>query len=128
MYRGLKWKEKSGEISQNFTQMKTINKNNIQNHLLTSKKKLYAITLREMNYYYKVGDISQEIKIPKCKENIPVGGGSVEFGSVKFDPTLLSNEAKIHLRWLIQKELLKQDVLLIGGFYFYLLFLLFLLI
>ena len=55
---------------------------------------------------FGIGDVEQETKIPAREEFVPGN---------KSDPFLDSVEARDHLRWIMQKDSLGQDMLLMGG-------------
>ena len=55
---------------------------------------------------FGIGDVEQITRSPKREEYVP---------GQKSDPFLSTLEARGHLRWMIQKDLLKQDMLFMGG-------------
>jgi hypothetical protein len=52
-----------------------------------------------------IGGVSRNIKPPSCPELVPRG---------YHDPSVLSQETLGHLRWILQKDNLSQDVFLVG--------------
>ena len=55
---------------------------------------------------FGIGDVEQFVKVPKREEYVP--------RSRHDDPFLNTMEARSHLRWMMQKDELKQDMLLMG--------------
>lgn len=60
--------------------------------------------------YIKIGECMKEIKLPKCPEKVPTGYLQIYGGVLSESQNYLR-----HLKWLLQKDSLKQDIFLIGA-------------